>query len=66
MLLMEGKGITKGICHCNYRYANAKNKYMKDYDKSKESSYLEYLNVNNFSGWVVLQKIPVDNLDSME
>ena len=39
---------------------------MKDYDKSKESSYLQYLNVNNISGWVVLQKIPVNNLDSME
>ena len=66
MLLMEGKGITKGICHCNYWYANARNKYMKHYDKSKESSYLQYLDVNNFYGWAALQKIPVNNLEWMK
>ena len=40
MLLMVEKGIKGGICHSIHRYAKANNKYMKDYDKSKESSYL--------------------------
>ena len=47
MLLLVEKGITEGICHSFYRYAKAGNKYMKDYDKNKESSYLQNLDVNN-------------------
>ena len=39
---------------------------MKHYDKSKESSYLQYLDVNNFYGWAALQKIPVNNLEWMK
>ena len=31
-------------------YAKANNKYMKDYDKSKESSCLKYWDVNNLHG----------------
>ena len=42
MLLMVEKGIRGGICHSIYRYAKANNKYMKDYDKNKESSCLQY------------------------
>ena len=37
---MVEKVITGGICHSIYRYAKANNKYMKEYDKNKESSYL--------------------------
>ena len=40
MLLKVEKGIPRGICHSIYRYAKANNKYMKDYDKNKESSYI--------------------------
>ena len=39
-LLMAQRGIRGGICHSVYRYAKANNKYMKDYDKNKESSYI--------------------------
>ena len=42
MLLMVEKGIRVGICHAIHQYAKANNKYMKDYDKTKESSYLRY------------------------
>ena len=50
MLLMVEKDITGGICHSIYRYAKANNKYMKDYDKNKESSYWD---VNNLYGWAI-------------
>ena len=40
ILLMVKKGIRGGICHAIHRYAKANNKYMKDYDKHKESLYL--------------------------
>ena len=34
---------TRGeICHSIYRYAKPNNKYMKDYNKNKKSSYLQY------------------------
>ena len=39
-LLMAERGIRGGIYHSVYRYAKANNKYMKDYDKNKESSYI--------------------------
>ena len=47
MLLMVEKGIRDGICHAIHSYAKANNKYMKDYDKNKESSYLNYWDINN-------------------
>ena len=40
MLLMVEKRIRGGICHSIYRYAKANNKYMKNYDKNEESSYI--------------------------
>ena len=40
MLLMIEKGIIGGICHSIYQYEKANNKYIKDYDKNKESPYL--------------------------
>ena len=45
MLLRVEKGIRGEICHSIYRYVKANKKYMKDYDKNKELSYLEE---NNF------------------
>ena len=59
MLLMVEEGIRGGICHSIHRYAKANNKYMKNYDKNKESSYIQYLDANNLYGWVMSQKLPV-------
>ena len=39
---------------------------MKDYDKSKESSYLQYYNINNLYGWAMSQKLPVNNFEWTE
>ena len=38
MLLMVGRGTRGAICH----FAKANNKYMKDYNKNKELSYIQY------------------------
>ena len=46
MLLMVEKRIRGGICHAIHKYAKANNKYMKNFDKNIESSYLMYLNAN--------------------
>ena len=60
MLLMIEEGITGGMCQSTHKYAKANNKYMKNYDKSIESSYLTYLDANNLYGWAMSQKLPVN------
>ena len=57
---MVEKGIRGGTCHAIHRYAKANNKYMKNYDKNKEPSYIQYLDSNNLYGWAMSQKLPVN------
>ena len=63
MFLIVEKGIRRGICHSIYWYVKANNKYMKNYDKSKKSLYLQYWDVNSLYGWTMLQKLPVNNFE---
>ena len=49
-LTIVEKGIRDGICQSIHRFAKANNKYMKDYYKNKESSCLQYCDVNNLYG----------------
>ena len=66
MLLMVEEGIRGGICHAIHRYAKANNKYMNNYDKNEESSYIQYLDANNLYGWAMSQKLPVNNFKWVE
>ena len=69
MLLMVEEGIRGGIRHSMHRYAKANNKYMKNYNKDEESSYIQYLDANNLYGWSMPKKLPVNGfrwLDSDE
>ena len=60
MLLMIEEGIRGGMCQSTHRYAKVNNKYMKNYDKSIESSYPMHLDANNLYGWAMSQKVPVN------
>ena len=53
MLLMVEKGIRGRTCNTIHQYVKANNRYMKDYDKNKESLYLKYWDVNNLHGWAM-------------
>ena len=58
---MVEKGIRGGICHSTCQYAKTNNKYMKDYDKMKDSSYFQCWDVNNLYGWAMPRKLFVSN-----
>ena len=66
MLLMLEQGIRGGICDARHNYAKANNKYINNYDKSIESSYIEFLDANNFYGWAMSQKLPVNGFKWVE
>ena len=61
LISMIKKGIRGGIRQSTHRYAKANNKYMKNYDKNNESSYIEYLDANSLYGWAMSQKLPVNS-----
>ena len=66
MLLMREEGIRGGMCHAVHRYAKANNKYIKNYDKKGESSYIQYLDANNLYGWAMSQKLTVGGFKWIE
>ena len=66
MLLMVENWIRSGICQATHRYAEANNKYLEDYDKNIESSYIPYLDANNLYGWAMSQKVPENGFKWVE
>ena len=57
MLLIVEEGIRGRTCQSIYRYAKANDEYMKNYNRNKESSYIEYWDVNNLNGWAMSQDL---------
>ena len=70
MLLMVEKGRTGGICQTTQRYAKANNKYIKNYDKSIDSSCIAYLDANNLYGWAkklpMSRKLPINHFERVK
>ena len=58
MLMMFERDIRGGITHISKRYAEANNKYMDNYDPSKPTTYIQYLDANNLYGWAMSQSLP--------
>ena len=66
MLMMFERGIRGRISHISKRYAEANNKYMKDYDPDEESTYIQYLDANNLYGWTMSQSLPTHGFKWMK
>ena len=58
MYLIIEKGQRGGISYIAKRYAKANNKYMKNYDPTKPSIYISYLDMNNLYGWAMSGYLP--------
>ena len=59
MLLMFERGIRGGIMQSVHRWAVANNPYMgSEYDPSRPTKYLQYLDANNLYGWAMSQPLP--------
>ena len=66
MLLMVEKAVRVGVCQVTHRYAKAKNKCMKNYDKNTELSFLVFLDANSLYRWAMSQKLPVNGFKWVE
>ena len=66
MQLFIEKGLRGGISYIAHRHAEANNKYMKNYDPSKVSCYIPYLDANNLYGWAMSQPLPYRNFRWVE
>ena len=67
MLLMFERGIRGGITQFVHRWAAANNPYMgSEYDKSKPTKYLQYLDANNLYGWAMSQPLPTGGFHWVE
>ena len=67
LLLMFERGIRGGITQSVHRWATANNPYMgSDYDPSKPTKYLQYLDTNNLYGWAMSQPLPTGEFHWVE
>ena len=60
MVLMTEKGIRGGLTQVIRKHGIANNKYLPDYDSSKKSTYLQYLDANNLYGYAMNKKLPLN------
>ena len=62
MYEMIENGLRGGMTQCSFKKVEANNEYMnEDYDKSKPSSYINYLDANNLYGLAMCKKLPYDD-----
>ena len=66
MLMMFERGIRGGMTHISKRYSEANNKYMKDYNPDKPSTFIQYLDANNLYGWAMSQSLPTHGFKWMK
>ncbi|CAH3157887.1 unnamed protein product, partial [Porites evermanni] len=60
------KGMRGGISMITHRYAQANNKYLKDYNPEQPSSFNIYQDANNLYGLAMIQSLPVGDFKWMD
>ena len=63
ILLMTEKGIRGGLTQVIRKYGVANNKYLPNNDKTKNSTYLQYLDANNLYGYAINKKLPLNGYE---
>ena len=66
MYLLLEKRLRGGISYVAKRYSKANNKYMKNYDPTKPSKYIEYLQMNDLYGWEMSGYLPYDSFKCLK
>ena len=60
------KGIRGGICCISKKHARANNRHIPDeYDASKPSTYITYVDMNNLYGTAMIEPLPLRDFDFM-
>ena len=59
------KAMRGGLSMISKRFSVANNKYMHNYDPSKPSKYIIYLDANNLYGWAMSQLLPNKSFEWM-
>ena len=59
MVLITTKRIRSGLTQVIKKYSVANSKYLPDYDKTKDTTYLQYLDANNLHGYGINKKLPL-------
>ena len=52
------KGLRGGISYIAKRYSKSNNKYINNYNCTKPSTYISYLDMNNLYGWAMSGYLP--------
>ena len=66
MLLMIESGIKGGIATILHRHANSKKEYMgTEFDPTKDSKFISYLDANNLYGWAMSKQLPTSGFKWM-
>ncbi|XP_065650459.1 uncharacterized protein LOC136078605 [Hydra vulgaris] len=66
MILLIQKGIRGGISTISNRLGKSNNKYMDNYDETKPSKFIQYLDANNLYGWAMSKPLPTHGFNWMD
>ena len=63
MYLFIERSIRGGISIVKNHYSTTNNKYLPDYDKTKETKFIMFDVMNNLYGWAMNECLPVGNYE---